>query len=127
MTSTTGFTLLTTGAEFIQKYNRSDNKLIVFYVTKDNCPPCDVLAPKIKKWKETAAYNNCEFYEINSSHFTRATPDDIEFREITTFPSIKFYKNYVNTDDGYIAFFHNSADPQGMFLASDSFLVANKS
>ncbi|KAF2076307.1 hypothetical protein CYY_002363 [Polysphondylium violaceum] len=125
-TSTTGWTLLSTAAAFKAAYDRSDNKLIVFYFTQDNCPPCNIIAPLLAPWKTASAYSGCLFYEINESHYSNV-PSDIEFSEITSFPAMKFYKNYENTDDGYIKFLHNSSVPLTMYSQAETFINANKS
>ncbi|KAF2069304.1 hypothetical protein CYY_009374 [Polysphondylium violaceum] len=123
--SATGWPLLLNSTFLATKYDRSDNKLIVIYFTKDDCPPCDVISPLLAPWLTDTQYSGVEFYEVNVSHFLNI-PSDYEVSEVSSLPSMKFYKNYEATEDGYIKFLWKSAAPLSMYQDASTFLNANK-
>ncbi|KAF2077335.1 hypothetical protein CYY_001338 [Polysphondylium violaceum] len=122
--SATGWPLLRSSSAFETIYNRNDNQLIVIYFTKDNCPPCNVCAPLIGPLILNSTYANVQFFEINFSHFLNI-PTDYEVLEVTSLPSVKFYRNYEATENGYIKFLWKSAAPMVMAQDTKKFLEAN--
>ncbi|KAF2077986.1 hypothetical protein CYY_000710 [Polysphondylium violaceum] len=122
--SATGWPILLNSTFLASKYDRSDNKLIVIYFTKDDCPPCDILSPMLAPWLHNATYSSVEFYEVNFSHFLNI-PSDYEALEVTSLPSIKFYRNYEATEDGYVKFLWQSSAPVLMYTKAFDFINVN--